>query len=213
MAKRTVVFLHGFASSGKTKKAHYLREKFESVPDVDFVVLDFNPTRTDFEYLTVTGMIARLRQLVLDRDPEELLLVGSSLGALVALRYAERYGAERLLLLAPLLNYQSLGMSEDVLQWWKRKGEIKIDHYSFAGKIPLRYAFHQDGLQYADLIEPPAPTLIVHGREDERISIEQSRAYVGDYSDRVELVEVDSGHRLNDQLDLIWEQVQSFLLT
>ncbi len=212
MTEKHVVLLHGFTSSGKSAKARYLRHKFESLSEVSFTAFDFNPTRKDFEYLTVTGMIDRLRQYLLDHEVEQPYLIGSSLGGLVALRYARRYGAERLLLLAPLLAYRSLGMSEEVLEWWRKQGRIKMEHYAFAERVPLRYAFHRDGLEYREQVEPPAPLMIIHGRDDAVISIEKSREYAAKYEGRVELVEVDSDHRLHDQLDTIWERVRTFLL-
>jgi hypothetical protein len=54
--------------------------------------------------------------------------------------------------------------------------------------------------------------LIVHGRRDDVIPVEKSQNYAACYRDKVRLLEVDSDHRLSDQLPLIWEQVESFLL-
>ena len=54
--------------------------------------------------------------------------------------------------------------------------------------------------------------VIIHGRNDVVGPIEHSRSYAANYPDQTELVEVDSDHRLNDQLDLIWKYGQSFLL-
>jgi pimeloyl-ACP methyl ester carboxylesterase len=102
MPTKTILLLHGFASSGQSTKAQYLREKLASVGQVTFDAFDFNPTPKDFEYLTITGMIDRLRQYVLDRHRGLFSVIASSLGGLVALHYARRYGGiERALLLAP----------------------------------------------------------------------------------------------------------------
>ena len=89
MTQETVLLLHGFASSGNSTKAQYLRERFKALPNVDFHAVDFNPTPRDFEYMTVTGMINRLRQYVLDHDFQRVFIVGSSMGALVGLNKVE----------------------------------------------------------------------------------------------------------------------------
>jgi hypothetical protein len=117
-----------------------------------------------------------------------------------------------MLLLAPALTYLADKYTEAELQHWQREGTIDVAHYAFEQDAPLRYDYHLDGLRYLQPVPPPAPTMIIHGRNDEVIPIENSRRYVATYLEQTQLVEVDSDHRLNDQLDLIWQQVRSFLL-
>lgn len=211
MEKSAVVYLHGFASSDRGEKGRYFQDKAQDINDFHYLAVNFNPTPRDFRFLSITGMINRVRQFLLDHQVNEPLLIGSSLGGLVSLRYAELYPVRRMLLLAPLLAYQSLSMNEKELSSWKRKGTVEIDHYAFAGKLPLAYRFHQDALQYTEMVEPRAATQIIHGRWDETVPIEDSRYYAEKYSQQVSLLEVDSDHRLADQHDLIWEQVLEFL--
>jgi len=213
MEDQTVIYLHGFASSSRGEKAQFLREKCQAVEDVRFLAVDFNPTPVDFREMTITGMINRLRQFIRDHQVERPLLIGSSLGGLVSVRYAALYPVEKILLLAPLLAYQSLSMEEDALSLWEARGTIEIDHFAFPGKLPLKYAFHLDALQYEEMIEPDNDLLIIHGRKDERVPIEDSRFYAEKYSSRVTLQEVLSDHRLADQHDLIWDQVVDYLIT
>ena len=91
MEKRNILHLHGFASSGQSAKARYFGEKFKAF-QVGFHAVDFNPTPKDFEYVTTTGLINRLRQYVLDRHLENIRIIGSSYGGLIALHYAHRFG-------------------------------------------------------------------------------------------------------------------------
>jgi len=212
MEPDSILFLHGFASSSKGEKGTFFGEKFSGVEGITFQAVDFNPTPTDFKHMTVTGMINRLRQFVLDRDLGEVSLIGSSLGALVALHYGRWYPVNRFLLLAPLLYYQSLSMSDDALSLWEERGTIDIDHYAFPGKLPLSYGFHLDGKRYDEIVDPPAETLVIHGWQDEIVPVEDSRFFAEKYEEQVELREVKSDHRLGDQLDVIWESVESFLL-
>ena len=213
MDKKTILLLHGFASSGRSTKAQYFREKFKVLPEVGFHAIDFNPTPTDFEYMTVTGMINRLRQYVLDHRLETLSLIGSSLGGLVGLHYAHRFGGvEKMLLLAPGLSWLSGGLSEDEIEQWKKAGVGPVFHYAFERELPVRYDLHVDGLRYLEPIPPATPITIIHGRNDDVVPVDHSREYAANFPDRVHLIEVDAGHDLNDHLDLIWEYVRSFLL-
>ncbi|MDZ7844274.1 MAG: YqiA/YcfP family alpha/beta fold hydrolase [Anaerolineales bacterium] len=213
MDQQTVVYLHGFASSPEGEKGKFFQKNIVDLNNVRYLAINFNPTPQDFRMLTITGMINRLRQFLLDHDVIRPLLIGSSLGGLVGLRYASSYQVERMLLLAPLLAYQSLSMDDYALSRWKESGVIEIDHYAFPGKIDLGYRFHLDGLDYQEMIQPAAQTRIIHGRKDERVSIEDSRFYAEKHPQRVRLIEVDSDHRLKDQHEFIWKQIKSFLLT
>jgi pimeloyl-ACP methyl ester carboxylesterase len=213
MPNITILHLHGFASSAHSNKAEYLRDKARTVPQVAFEAIDFNPTPRDFEYLTMSGMIDRLRQYVLDRHLGLMSLVGSSLGGLVALHHARRYGGvERLLLLAPALSYLGERQGAEGLEEWRETGSTLIYHYGFDRELPLRYGFHEDGLRYRERVAPPVPVRIVHGRKDDTVPIEHSRGYATAYPERVRLMEVDSVHTLYDQFPFIWGQMRAFLI-
>jgi alpha/beta superfamily hydrolase len=67
-------------------------------------------------------------------------------------------------------------------------------------------------MRYDEIVDPPAETLVIHGWQDEIVPVEDSRFFAEKYEERVELREVKSDHRLGDQLDVIWESVESFLL-
>lgn len=135
------------------------------------------------------------------------------MGALVGLHYAYRFGGvKRLLLLAPALTFLTGKYTKAELQQWQREGTIKVAHYAFKREVSLWFDYYLDGLHYLEPVPPPAPLLIIHGRNDEVVPIEHSRRYAARYPDQAQLVEVASDHRLNDQLDLIWERGRSFLL-
>ncbi|RLC67453.1 MAG: hypothetical protein DRI48_02265 [Chloroflexi bacterium] len=213
MTRKEILLLHGFISSRRSTKARYLEERFETVPEVTFHAVDFNPTPRDFTHTTITGRIERLRQYVLDHRIAEMSLIGSSLGGLVALHYAHRFGGvERMLLLAPALSWQSVRSSAQELAQWKEAGAISIFHPAFEQEIPLRYDLQSDGSRYRDPVPPPTLVVIVHGRDDETVPVDHSRAYAATYPAAVHLVEVEAGHDLNEHLDVVWEYLQSFLL-
>ncbi len=212
MTRKTLIFLHGFVSSDQGFKAQFLRQQCETLPDVAFHAINFNPTPRDFEFMTVTGMINRLRQYILDRKLGNVRLIGSSMGALVALNYAYRYqDVQNLLLLAPALAYR-FGVQRGEAKNWQTAGATPVFHYAFEKEIPLRYEFELDGLKYADPVPPPAKIMIVHGRSDDILPIQNSRSYAAAHPNLVQLIEVNGDHRLNDHLDLIWQQTKTFSL-
>ena len=116
-----------------------------------------------------------------------------------------------MLLLAPALIHPAASISEGEFRAREYDGFFLTPHFAFKKEVPLRYAYFFDGLFYVKPPPPPAPILIIHGLSDETVSIEHSRHYADRY-DQAKLIEVDSGHQLNDQLPAVWEKVQSFLL-
>jgi uncharacterized protein len=209
---RHILYLHGFATSANGRKAQYLRPRFAAHPDAAFHALEFSPSPADFEYLTVTGMINRLRQFILDHNWRDVYLIGSSMGGLVALNYAHRFpGVARLLLLSPVLAYLSgarVGMS---LAQWRKEGVGQVFHYGFNQPAALRYDLEVDGRFYHTPPPPPAPITIIHGAQDETVPIAASRAYAHAHPARVRLIEVQARHDINAHLPLIWETARQFL--
>jgi len=213
MEKKKLLFLHGFASSARSTKAQYLREKLKSLPRVEFHTLDFNPTPKDFEYMTTTGLINRLRQYVLDHHLGNISVIGSSYGGLIALYYAQRFGGvEKMLLLAPALTWLSGGLADEELKHWEKSGLEPVFHFAHEKEVPLRYDLHLDGLGYLEPIPPAAPTIIIHGQNDTTVPTDHSREYATNFPGKVQLIEVNADHDLNDHLEFIWGYVQSFLL-
>lgn len=210
---KTIVHLHGFASSTETTKAQFLRRQIEPLPQVAFHAIDFNPTPRDFKYMTITGLINRLRQYVLANDLAPFCIVGSSFGGLIGLHYAHRFaGVERMLLLAPALRWLSLRLSAKELAQWEMAGTRWVPHFAFGDDVELKYDLHMDALNFLEPIPPAAPVLIIHGNTDDTVPTDDSRAYAAAYPNIVQLVEVGADHNLNDHLALIWECLQSFLL-
>ena len=107
MSQRALVYLHGFASSPRSSKARFFAQRAAALgwactcPDLN---------EPDFTALTVSRMIDRVEGAIEAHGAGPVALVGSSLGAFVAVHAAARRherGAmppvDRLVLLAPAL--------------------------------------------------------------------------------------------------------------
>src|SRR5215472_15696987 len=84
---RWVIYLHGFASSPASSKARRFERELRAY-GVGFSCPDLN--EPDFETLTVTRMVDHAAAAIAHAPAEPIALVGSSLGAFVALHAAAR---------------------------------------------------------------------------------------------------------------------------
>jgi len=208
-----VVYLHGFASSaGSTKGTFFtakLREHGVTVHSPDF-------NAPDFSTLTITRMIQQVDQ-VIDRLPREpVTLIGSSLGGFVALQVSMRRAIERLVLLAPAIDFSGNRLRElgdRGLDEWKRTGELNVFHYGFGRMMPLGYQLYTDACSYSCVDAKLAmPIQIFQGRRDTAVnpaSVERwARA-----RPNVELHMLDDDHQLTGSLETIWQLTEPFLFS
>ena len=98
-----LLYLHGFASSARSSKAAYFRARAAD-RGVELLTPDFN--EPDFEGLTITRMVDQVSTLMARLAPGPVSIIGSSLGAFIAVQVALRQPrVDRLVLLAPALDF------------------------------------------------------------------------------------------------------------
>ncbi len=195
-------YLHGFSSSPDGHKVGILRERFaEQGLHLERPALH----RPSFEMLTYTASLEVLDEMDDVRD-EPWCLIGSSMGGYLAARWAELNPARvvKLLLLCPAFGLterwpQLLG--EEAFSRWKRDGSFGLPAPG-GGVANVHWGFIEDARQHPAYPEVPCPTVIVHGRRDEVVPIEQSRRYAAE-RDHVVLHEVDDDHGLSGTVDVI----------
>ena len=209
-----VFYLHGFASSAASTKASYFEARLRE-HRIPLQAPDLN--EPDFSTLTISRMVEQVT-MAIDRLPSatRVVLVGSSLGGLVAVHVAQRRPGrvERLILLAPALafggtNSRSLGDRD--LDQWKATGVTNVFHYGYGRMLPVGYALYADACGY-DCAELALamPVQIFQGRNDtvvDPVSVEKWAVT----RPNVELHMMDDDHQLGKSLDDIWMHVERFL--
>lgn len=203
------IYLHGFASSPRSAKAQDLRDRFQAL-GISLVIPDLNSP--EFTQLTLSRQLKQVAALMPVDQP--ITLIGSSFGGLTAAWLAEyQPQVERIILLAPAFHFLAQWLprlGESALQQWQRQHALQVYHYGEQKMLPLNYQFVEDAAQYSETeLQRSVPTLILHGTQDDVISIQASRDY-GKTRSWVRLLELDSDHALANVTDEIWKAICEF---
>jgi pimeloyl-ACP methyl ester carboxylesterase len=207
-------YLHGFASSPTSSKAAFFRQKLKGLGHT-LVCPDFN--LPDFESLTISRMIDQTGELLDASSDGPRVLIGSSLGAFVALQAAARWPEriERLVLLAPAVDLRPERLAElgnRTIEDWRATGTLDIFHYTYGRMAKLGFALYRDAEQYdaMDLVVPQ-PIQVFQGLRDAVVNPETVERWSA-ARPNVELHMLDDDHQMHASLDVIWERMQPFLL-
>ena len=209
-----VIYLHGFASSAASTKANYFAARLGE-RGIALQTPDLN--EPDFSTLTISRMVKQVIDTI-DRQASttEVVLVGSSMGGLVAVHVARQRPdrVRRLILLAPALEFAGKtppALGDRDLDQWRTTGVNNVFHYGYGRIVPVGYELYADACGYdcADLALS-IPILIFQGRNDTVVdpaSVERWAAT----RPNVELHMLDDDHQLGRSLELIWNESARFL--
>lgn len=205
------IYLHGFASGPSSTKATYFADRIRS-SGLTIEIPDLNvPT---FESMTLSSQLDLVEQLVALHG--KVLLIGSSMGGLVAAMVAGRNSnVAGLILLAPGFGlsrrWQSL-WGEDALTRWQRDGHLEVFHHARKQQAKLSYQFVQDAAHHdSEKIRITCPTLILHGAHDTVVPISESIKFRTLNAEQVELHTLDDDHQMLNTLQELWDHSSSFL--
>lgn len=209
-----VFYLHGFASSARSSKAAFFAARLAR-NGIDLQTPDFN--EPDFSTLTITRMIGQVCDTIDRLADGPVALVGSSLGAFVAVQAALQRAnrIQRMVLLAPALDFggnrmRSLG--EAGLEEWRRSDRLDVFHYGYGRVMPVRYALYADARRYDCMNATPAmPVQIFQGRNDATVDPDIVERWALARPGIVELHMLDDDHQLLGSLEYIWREMRRFL--
>lgn len=208
------VFLHGFRSHCDGGKARSLstRAGRRGYPWLRFDQRGCGMSGGRFRGFTISGAIADTRSALAAAGDPPCILVGSSLGALIALHVAlsGQHRVAGLVLIAPAIRfterflYRQVGEREMAL--WRQRGYRWFPDLYTGGCYRLDYAFCADTLRYA---APPCslrcPVRVIHGARDELLPLQDTEKWLSKLdcpSKGLEIVE-RGDHRLTEWSDNI----------
>lgn len=179
-----VVLCHGFLSNQNSRTNQRLTELLlpKGIGTLRFDWVGMGESEEKFEDITVSACIQQLGR-ILDFLVSEgfcnLGIIGSSFGGLLSLLVAPNHPAVKAIgLKCPVPDFPELlerEFGKDSMTVWKRTNLIP-NILGGNDPIPLRYSFYEDCLAFnafesARMIQ--APTLIVHGDQDELVPLQQ----------------------------------------
>jgi hypothetical protein len=207
---RSVIYLHGFASSPASSKAERFARELDAC-GIGFACPDLNEPA--FETLTVTRMLDQTAAAIDAASAGPVALVGSSLGAFVALHAAARDAAsarpriDRLVLMAPALDFggnRLRQLGQHGIEEWKRAGKLRVFHHAHNADRDVGYALYEDAARYdAFDVNLALPTLVFQGTRDASVDASMVGRWAGTRPN-VDLRLVDDEHQLTASIDDIW---------
>jgi uncharacterized protein len=207
-------YLHGFASSPQSSKAAFFRTRLAE-HHVPVHIPDFN--LPDFSTLTISRMVDQVGQALDEvRRDSRIVLIGSSLGAFVAVQVAVRYRPriDRLVLLAPALDFSGnrlRTLGDRGVDDWRRTNELQVFHYGFGRLMPVSFDLYTDAEQYdAFNAQLDQPILIFQGERDEAVDPATVKRWA-ESRPNVQLRLLDDDHQLLASLETIWTETAGFL--
>ncbi len=211
---RHVVYLHGFASSPASSKAEVFRRGLATA-GVGFSSPDLN--QPEFETLTTTRMLAQVREVIEGIPAGPVAIVGSSLGAFVAVLAADADitgRVDRLILLAPALDFGGNRLRQfgpHGVEAWRQAGALRVPHHAWGEEREIQFALYEDAAQYdAITVSTRFPTLVFQGEHDDVVKPAMVQEWaVG--RPLVDLRMLADGHQLSTSIDLVWRESARFL--
>lgn len=209
-SKFNYIYLHGFASGPQSTKARYFNEKLTAC-GITAAIPDLNtPSFTD---MTLSSQIDHVGSKLIAGD---CVMIGSSMGGLVATLTATRFPeVKALILLAPGFGIEKRWndlVDQEKRTAWKDHGTLDVFHYASQKNEPLSYQFVEDLESYSTRnIQVTIPTLILHGKNDDVVPVSESRNFAQQNSAQVQLIELEDSHELIQSLPTIWNESEKFL--
>jgi uncharacterized protein len=205
MAPEAVLYLHGFASSPRGRKVTLLAER---LGPLGFRVSAPDLNRPSFERLDFEAMVEAALAAAAEAPP--CVVVGSSLGALVALSAARRGLKAPLCLIAP-----AVGFGERWTENLPPGQMLSFFHHGEGRELPIHRKFFEQMAGLAVDRDPPTERVtVVMGRRDESVPFALVEAVwcewvaTGKLSAGARFVEVPEGdHGLVGSVAVIAEEI------
>jgi len=202
-ARVNVLYFHGFASSPASAKITALRPLL-APQRIELDTPDLNVP--SFEELDFEAMVVRALDAAAQRRPRAL--VGSSLGAILALEVARRGLVLPLVLIAP-----AVGIADRWISKLPAGDPIIVFNHARGADAPIHRAFFEQMARVdADRDAPPSRVIVIMGRKDESVPFERVEQTWNRWEPRLvagsKLIVIDDGdHGLVASSDVIADAI------
>lgn len=202
-----ILYLHGFASGPGSKKGVAIAARL-AARGVEVARLDLRVP--SIEQLRVSAMIDVTRAAI-GGPRDRAVLIGSSLGGMVAARIAESEPRVcALILLAPAFRFEDrwrARLGDAGWAAWMAEGTHAFHDHQTGGSVQIDAGFAREAAAL-DVGWPDVrvPTTILHGTRDDVVPVETSRAFVA-VTPHVRLIELDDDHELMVTLPRILDEI------
>lgn len=208
----SVIYLHGFASGPSSAKAAFFSQRLRA-SGFDVCVPDLN--KPSFERMTISSQLETINREIDQRSDRQILIVGSSMGGLLAVLSAmDRPCVRALMLMAPgfgLTKRWDRLISAEAFARWQAERTIEFYHYAYNEYRQLSYSFVEDFEKHqTEGLSVSVPTLVFHGMRDETVPSAESIQFRDCNREMVELHLVDDDHQLLESLETIWGSMLEF---
>ncbi len=197
-----ILFAHGFEGVPTGSKPRYLRETLGH--EVIAPLMNARGWTFEDQVSAVTD--------AMDKHPDIQLLVGSSMGGFAVSVAASRAPERdlRVLLMAPAVGIHSVwaeALGEDDLAKWANTGQRTHFHRGRGVEVELPYALWTQCRDAAG-VALDHPAVIIHGLQDETISIDFAMALARRSPGIRRLYGVPDGHRLQESRHLMADAIE-----
>ncbi|MBS3129007.1 alpha/beta fold hydrolase [Candidatus Woesearchaeota archaeon] len=182
--RAAVLLCHGFRAD---KENAFLPFLAKELSEHGFTVLRFDfsgsgKSQGKFEELTVTQEIKDLTAaknfLEKKVGTQDIILIGHSLGGMVALLYTHKHPEIKAVVgIAPPYDYRRKRKSLPDLEKWKKDGHAMLITRFSKKLMKLNYHFYEDAIQHNtwEALQIDVPFLLIQGTEDNAVPLEESK--------------------------------------
>jgi pimeloyl-ACP methyl ester carboxylesterase len=211
----SILYAHGLGGSPGSAKAVLIEQHFSKLGIKVFSPSFAVPSLEKLSPLAARELFAA--ELAIEsRHP--MAVVASSFGAFIALhalhRVPQEFWPRAVVLLAPVTHPwwgDRALLTPHVEAQWRAQGSLGIMDLARQCEVQVHYRFVEELHALGACSQQiGVPTLLVHGRSDEVVSVEQSRMYAAQHPE-VALVTVDDDHALLSQPQHLVALIEGFL--